>query len=90
MRKNAEEGAGDAGSNYYVGPCLMNLDRTVNISVSQTLVLVVQSCLTHVLQPTRLSMDFSRQEWIAIPFSRGSSLTQELNPGLLHCRWIRD
>ena len=47
MRKNAEEGAGDAGSNYYVEPCLMNLDRTVNISVSQTLVSVVQPCLTH-------------------------------------------
>ena len=25
-------------------------------------------------------------EWVAYPFSRGSS--QELNPGLLHCRWI--
>ena len=27
-------------------------------------------------------------EWVAIPFSRGSSQTQELNSGLLHCRWI--
>ena len=27
-------------------------------------------------------------EWVAIPFSRGSSQTQGLNPGLLHCRWI--
>ena len=25
-------------------------------------------------------------EWVAFPFSRGSS-TQGLNPGLLHCRW---
>ena len=27
-------------------------------------------------------------ECVAIPFSRGSSLTQESNPGLLHCRKI--
>ena len=27
-------------------------------------------------------------EWVAYPFSRGSSLPQESNPGLLHCRWI--
>ena len=27
-------------------------------------------------------------EWVAIPFSRGSSPTQGLNPGLLHCRQI--
>ena len=27
-------------------------------------------------------------EWIAIPFSRGIFLTQELNLGLLHCRQI--
>ena len=27
-------------------------------------------------------------EWIAIPFSGGSSQTQGLNPVLLHCRWI--
>ena len=27
-------------------------------------------------------------EWVAIPFSRGIFLTQGLNPGLLHCRWI--
>ena len=25
-------------------------------------------------------------EWVAISFSRGIFLTQELNPGLLHCR----
>ena len=47
MRKKAEEGAGDVGSNY-VEPCFMNLDWTVNIGASQTLVLVfvVQSCPT--------------------------------------------
>ena len=28
-----------------------------------------------------LSMEFSRQEWVAVPFSRESS-----NPDLLHCR----
>ena len=27
-------------------------------------------------------------EWVAISFSRGIFLTQELNPGLLHCRQI--
>ena len=27
-------------------------------------------------------------EWVDIPFSRGSSATQESNPGLLHCRQI--
>ena len=27
-------------------------------------------------------------EWVAIPFSRGTALTQGLNPGLLHCRQI--
>ena len=27
-------------------------------------------------------------EWVAIPFSRGSFLTQGSNPGLLHCRQI--
>ena len=27
-------------------------------------------------------------EWVAIPFSRGSSLTLGLNPGLLYCRQI--
>ena len=29
-----------------------------------------------------------RLEWVAMPFSRGSSLTQESNWGLLHCRQI--
>ena len=28
------------------------------------------------------------REWVAFPFSRGSSQTQGLNPGLPHCRWI--
>ena len=27
-------------------------------------------------------------EWVAIPFSRGSFLTQRSNPGVLHCRQI--
>ena len=27
-------------------------------------------------------------EWVAFPFSRGSSQPRESNPGLLHCRWI--
>ena len=27
-------------------------------------------------------------EWVAFPFSKGIFLTQGLNPGLLHCRWI--
>ena len=27
-------------------------------------------------------------EWVAISFSRGSSLTQGSNPSLLHYRWI--
>ena len=38
-----------------------------------------------------LSMEFSRQkilEWVAIPFSKVSSLTQGSNLGLLHCRQI--
>ena len=33
-------------------------------------------------------MGFSRQEWVAIPFSRGIFPTRGSNPGLLHCRWI--
>ena len=27
-------------------------------------------------------------EWVAIPFSKGSSLTKGSNPNLLHCRRI--
>ena len=27
-------------------------------------------------------------EWVAVPFSRGSSQTKGSNPGLPHCRWI--
>ena len=27
-------------------------------------------------------------EWVAVPFSRGSSKTQGSNPGLPHCKWI--
>ena len=29
-------------------------------------------------------------EWVAISFSRGIFLTQGSNPGLPHCRWIRN
>ena len=36
-----------------------------------------------------LSMGFSRQEyWSGLPFLQGIFLTQESNPGLLHCRQI--
>ena len=35
-----------------------------------------------------LFMGFSWQEWVSVPFSRGSSLLQGLNPSLLNCRWI--
>ena len=27
-------------------------------------------------------------EWVAVPFSRASSWSRDLNPCLLHCRWI--
>ena len=44
------------------------------------------------LEPTRLlcPWGFSRQEyWSGLPYpSPGILLTQELNRGLLHCRWI--
>ena len=46
---------------------------------------VTQWCLTlivhRILQATTL-------EWVAFPFSRGSSQSQGSNPGLLHCRQI--
>ena len=59
-------------------------------------VLVTQSCLT-LCDPIYCSMPDSSVrgilqarilEWVAIPFSRGSSLNQGSNPGLLHCRQI--
>ena len=57
------------------------------------LCLVAQTCLTLVTPWTvahqaPLSMGFSRQEyWSGLPFpSREIFLTQESNPGLLHCR----
>ena len=52
---------------------------------------VAQSCLTlydpmnhrvHEILQTRIL------EWVAFPFSRGIFLTQGLNPGLSHCRWL--
>ena len=52
----------------------------------------VQLCVTpwtaaHQAHP---SLGFSRQEYWngSIPFSRAIFLTQESNPGLLHCRWV--
>ena len=57
--------------------------------------LVTKSCLTLATPWTApcqvlLSMGFSRQEyWNGMPSpSPGIFPTQELNPGLLHCRWI--
>ena len=59
-------------------------------------VLVAQSCLTHCdpmdCSPPGSSIHGILQagmlEWVAMPFSRGSSLTQVSNSGLLHCRQI--
>ena len=54
----------------------------------------VQVCLCPtpwtIAQQALLSMEFSRQEyWSGLPFpSSGYLLTQELNPGLLHCKQI--
>ena len=52
-------------------------------------VFVVQSCPT-LRHQTPLSMGFSRQEyWSGLPFPPpGDLATQELNPGLLHCKQI--
>ena len=55
---------------------------------------VTQSCLTFGYpmdcSPPGSSVEFSWQEyWSGLPFpSPGIFLTQRLNPGLLHCRWI--
>ena len=64
------------------------------LSIS-VVVLVAKSCLTLVTPWTvahQISVGGISQarilEWVAISFSRGSSLTQESNPGLLHCRQI--
>ena len=38
--------------------------------------------------PVRGVLQVRILEWAVIPFSRGSSLTQGSNPGLLHCRRI--
>ena len=58
---------------------------------------VTQSCLT-LCDPTDcvayqapLSMGILQArilEWVALPSSREIFLTQGLNPGLLHCRWV--
>ena len=59
-------------------------------------VLVAQLCLT-LCDPVDCSPPGSSVhrilqarilEWVAIPFSRGSSRTGESNPGLAHCRQI--
>ena len=61
-----------------------------------SLVLASQSCLTLCnpmdCSPPGFSVHGILQarilEWVAIPFSRGVSPTQGLNPGLPHCRQI--
>ena len=59
-------------------------------------VLAAQSCTT-LCDPMDCSLKGSSVpgilqarilKWVAIPFSRGIFLNQELNPGLLHCRQI--
>ena len=59
-------------------------------------VLVTQSCPT-LCEPGDCSLPGSSVhgilqarilEWVAIPVSRGSSQARDLNPGLLHSRWI--
>ena len=74
-----------------------NLCSKSSFSKKHTLkMLVTQSCLT-LCDPMDYSIPGSSihgilqariLELVAIPFSRGSSLTQGLNPGLLHCRQI--
>ena len=50
-------------------------------------VLIAQLCLT-LCNPMDCSPPGSSVRGVAIPFSRGLSLTQGLNPGLLHCGQI--
>ena len=56
--------------------------------------LVIQSCPTpcnpmDTAHQSLLSMEFSRQEfWTGYPFSSLGTLTQGLNPGLMHCKQI--
>ena len=67
-----------------------------SLNVLKRHMLVTQLCLTFCnsmdCSPPASSVHGILQakivEWVAIPFSRGSSQTQGLNPGLLHCRWI--
>ena len=74
--------------NWSLG-CLLTLKASVKVKV-----LVAQSWLT-VCDPMDSILPGSSAhgilqarilEWVAISFSSGSSLTQGLNPGLLHCR----
>ena len=49
---------------------------------------VVSDCLRpHGLYTVQGILQTSKLERVAIPFSRGSSQSQGLNPGLLPCRW---
>ena len=68
--------------------------RDRNVKLSENGKLLAQSCLT-LPDPMDCSLPGSSihgilqvriSEWVTIPFSRGSSQTQELNLGLLHCR----
>ena len=81
-------------SNCLCPPLKCSTSWTVIIFVK-----VAQSCLT--LQPPWDPMDYGLPgssvhgipqarilEWVAIHFSRGIFLTQGLNSGLPHCRWI--
>ena len=65
----------------------MHLLLVVVYSLSRVQLLVIPCSIA--CQPL-LSMGFSRQEyWSGLPFpSAGDLLTQESNPGLLHCRQI--
>ena len=73
----------------------MKLEPVIQSKVSQK-VLVAKSYLT-LCDPMGCSPPGSSihgisqariPEWVAISFSRGIFLNQELNRGLLHCRWI--
>ena len=47
---------------------------------------VTQSCLT--LLYSHGILQVRTLEWVAFPFSRGSSQPRDLNPGLPHCMWF--
>ena len=68
-----------------------NGNPKISFTVSKQ-VLAAQSCDPMDWHPPGFSVHEIFQaripEWVAISFSRGSSLTQGLNPGLLHCKHI--